>query len=195
MRKGIRLPTVLLFVLVVLYAALLLRSPAPQSPRPDTTAVDHLLELMQRRLALMHDVARWKWNHQQEIADPAREQAFLEAMADKAKEKGVDQDLVRRCFRAQIEAAKLIQQAEFDAWKAEQRGPFADVPDLQKELRPRIDALSQELLDALIKAQSTLKNKQTAAKVRERARTIMTDVPEDVRQQAIAPLMEPVAGP
>src|SRR4051794_39872895 len=48
-------------------------------------AVVHLLDLMSQRLLLMHEVARWKWNTGKPIADPAREQAFLEQVAQNGR--------------------------------------------------------------------------------------------------------------
>lgn len=187
MRRGIRLPTVLLFALAVFYVGLLLMS--PERPPRDATPIDRLLGLMHQRLVLMHDVARWKWNQKQAIADPAREQTFLDAIEARAKDKGLDPAWVGRFFRAQIEAAKLVQQTDFETWKAEQRGAFDSVPDLQKELRPRIDELSQELLDALAAAKPALQRERGT--IAERARTIMGDLPADVRQTAAAPLTDP----
>lgn len=188
MRRAIRLPTVLLFALAVFYIGLLLKS--PERPTTGPVPIDRLLSLMQQRLVLMHDVARWKWNAKQAIADPAREQAFLDSIQAKAKEKGLDPEWVGRFFRGQIEAAKLVQQADFDTWKTEQRDAFDKVPDLQKELRPRIDALSQELLDALAAAKPTLQKKAGQQTIAARARTVMADLPADVRQTAIAPLTD-----
>src|SRR5260370_42672112 len=42
------------------------------APRPDLTKIDRLLRLMEQRLALMHDVARWKWNTSKPITDAQR---------------------------------------------------------------------------------------------------------------------------
>jgi hypothetical protein len=39
----------------------------PDGPGRDLVALDRLLRLMAQRLALMHDVARWKWNARQPV--------------------------------------------------------------------------------------------------------------------------------
>ena len=41
----------------------------PAAPRRDLATLDRLLRLMERRLALMHEVARWKWNAGQPVTD------------------------------------------------------------------------------------------------------------------------------
>ena len=52
-------------------------------------------------------------------------------------------------FVAQLEAAKRLQREHFDKWRAAKQGPFDKTPDLAKELRPQIDAVSREMLAAL----------------------------------------------
>lgn len=121
-------------------------------PSPAATesvaAADALLELVRERLLLMHDVARWKWNAKQPISDPEREKVLLAELERRGVEHRLAPDEVRSFMRAQIEAGKLIQQADWRRWEAEGREAFADAPDLQTELRPKIDRLSQRLLEA-----------------------------------------------
>lgn len=130
----------------------------PVTPRPiqvephPNPAVEQLLQAQVRRLELMHDVARWKWNSGHAIEDPAREKALLQAILPQCKAAGLDVEFARSFFRAQIEAAKVVQEEDFRAWKASSQGPFADVPDLTTQLRPQIDASTQELVAALARA-------------------------------------------
>jgi hypothetical protein len=42
------------------------------------------------RLALMHDVARTKWNTKRSVGDPRREQVLLREMEEKGQEYGLD---------------------------------------------------------------------------------------------------------
>lgn len=195
MRRNIRLPTLLLLGLVVLYLFLLLgRGPGERATPPKATteqALDRLLDLMQERLALMHDVARWKWNQKKPIADPEREQAFLDAMQTKAREQNLDPDYVRSFFMAQIEAAKLVQEADFKTWEEEKRGPFADAPDLNETLRPKIDQLSQDLLAALTKARPWSLDASQRQLLSERVPNKMQGIDADARQRAVAPLFKP----
>jgi chorismate mutase len=125
--------------------------PLQVGPHPNH-AVERLLQAQVRRLELMHDVARWKWNQGQAIEDPAREEALLQVILPQCEAAGLDMDFARPFFRAQIEAAKQVQEEDFQAWKAVNQGPFADGPDLTTQLRPQIDASTQELVAALARA-------------------------------------------
>lgn len=156
----------------------------------DQVVLDRLLHFMQQRLLLMHDVARWKWNQKQAIADPKREQAFLESMQVKGQARGLHEEFIRSFFRAQIEAAKQVQEDDFQRWQAEGRGPFTDVPDLAARQRPRIDAASNELLAALEAAQPLLENTAARRQLAARAMAVLTGdgITEEVRHLAIQPL-------
>src|SRR5262245_2970129 len=95
-----------LLVLVVLAGC---RQPAPPPLPADTTSVDRLLTIMNERLALMHEVARIKWNEKKPIEDPIRERELLEVMAKTGAAMGLDPHEVRWFLASQIEAAKIIQ--------------------------------------------------------------------------------------
>jgi len=156
----------------------------------DHVVLDRLLQFMRQRLLLMHDVARWKWNQKQAIADPKREQAFLESMQARGQAHGLKDEFVRSFFRAQIEAAKQVQEDDFQRWQAKGRGPFTDVPDLSTQQRPKIDAASNELLAALEAAQPLLEDMKARHQLAALAATILTGdgITERVRQLAIQPL-------
>jgi chorismate mutase len=128
-------------------------APAPAAAKVATDpAIDRLLGLMRDRLAVMHDVARRKRADRSPIEDPDREAALLRDVADRGGALGLDPATTRAFFAAQIEAAKLVQRADFRRWEAEPRGPDAEAPDLVGVLRPRIDALNRDLLAALAQA-------------------------------------------
>jgi chorismate mutase-like protein len=109
-----------------------------------------LIARVMERLELMHDVARWKWNAQKPIDDPDRETALLARVVIQATNRGIDADEARAFFQDQFAAAKILQRADFDQWNREGQGPFEDVPDLATVQRPRIDAATEKLLDALV---------------------------------------------
>src|SRR5262249_8221983 len=96
----------------------------PLLPRRDPAALDPLLRLMQQRLTLMHEVARWKWTAGQPVTDAERERELFHSVVERGRGKGLDPDLVRSFFAAQLEAARLVQQADFDRWKANKQKPF-----------------------------------------------------------------------
>ena len=102
--------------------------------------------------------------------------------------KGLDPELVRSFFAAQMEAARLVQQADFDRWKANKQKPFADTKSLA-ELRQRIDQLNSELIDALAEVRPWLWGQSVQQALPQRAEEILTgDDLAGVRETAIAPL-------
>jgi chorismate mutase len=144
----------------------------------------------------MPEVARWKWNQQRPIADPARERELLAGLAECGKEHRLDPKLVRSFFTAQIEAAKLIQQTEFDRWKAEKRERVRSDIDLPT-LRRRIDRLNAELLVALAEAAPSLSQPRIQKSLARRAEEVLSGagIDQAVRQAAVAPLRRPGQAP
>src|SRR5262245_12059859 len=75
------------------------------APWPDLAILDRLLGLMQQRLTLMHEVARWKWNAGQPVRDAEREREVLHSVVEGGRRKGLGPELVRslpknrRCAR------------------------------------------------------------------------------------------------
>lgn len=96
---------------------------------------------MRDRLALMHDVARTKWNKKTPVGDDKRDQAVLQEMQARGEEYGVEPEFTRAFFAAQIAAARLVQEADHARWQAEKRGAFADPPEMAL-LRMRIDGIN-----------------------------------------------------
>ena len=183
----------------VLVAALAgCRPPTPVAPTDEiaprqaqtANSVDDLLALMRDRLLLMHDVARWKWNERLPIADPEREQQLLSDLAERGLVYGLDPEQTTRFMAAQIEAGKLVQQADFDAWKRRGTDKFPNARDLKADLRPRIDELSGRLLAELAKLNSAA-NSMSAAQIEQRAREILSGegIDDDVRRTALRPLL------
>lgn len=138
----------------------------------------------------MHDVARAKWTTKAPVADSVREEALLRQVETKARAAGLDPAWARAVFAAQIEASKLIQQADFRAWTAAHRGPIADAPNLARDLRPRIDAVGKSLIEALAQCRSTLRAPTSRALLRRRAdrKLVGPGIDERVRSVALKPL-------
>jgi chorismate mutase len=164
------------------------RADVSVAPGRDLAELDRLLRLMGRRLALMHDVARWKWNAGAPISDPGRERESLQVVVDRGRVKGLDPDLVHSFFAAQIAAARLVQQGDIDRWEAEGRRAFAGATSLAV-LRQQIDHLNGELIDALAEVQPRLSASVMQRALPQRAEEILTgEGPAGVRETAIAPL-------
>ncbi len=75
----------------------------------DRDELDHLLDLVVRRLAFMPPIAVWKAARGLPIEDPERERTVLEAAARTAAEFGLDPAPVREWFALQIDLAKAVQ--------------------------------------------------------------------------------------
>ena len=169
-------------------------TPAPPAAAEVVTdpAFDRLLGLMRDRLAVMHDVARRKWADQSPIEDPGREATLLRDVADRGNALGLDPSTTRAFFAAQIEAAKLVQRADFRRWDADPPTPDSEAPDLVGVLRPRIDALNRDLLAALAQAVPRLRSDEDAsARLRARADELLAGdgIDAAVRAAAIRPIL------
>ncbi len=105
--------------------------------------------LVDERLSLMPDVARYKWNQQAAIEDLPRERALIESVRGLAAARGLSPDRAAAFFEAQIEASKVIQRELFAQWQAAGQGRFETVVDLATQIRPRLDALNPSLLEGL----------------------------------------------
>ena len=111
--------------------------------------VDQLLLLIQKRLAVMHEVARTKWNQNLPIEDKVREQQILMDLAKQANQFNVDEKWIVSFFQAQIKAAKEIQKNDFAFWKQQGVYKFEAVLSLKDELRFYIDQINQEMMALL----------------------------------------------
>lgn len=153
--------------------------------------VDALLAAMHRRLRLMPDVARAKWNEGRPIRDAQRETALLDRLASEAAEHNLPAAEVRRFFAAQMEAARLVQENLFEDWNAGAQGAFTDAQDLRKTLRPRVDQASTELLTAYARLHPHLRQPEVRERLHARADEVLVGegINDTVRNIALQPLL------
>ena len=118
-------------------------------------AIDRVVELVDRRLALMPEVAAIKFQQQKPIADPAREREVIEQSVAAARAMNLDGEAARAFFFVQILMARAVQSHLFERWRSRTEEPPA-ARDLVKELRPQLDALGRELLPAVYLASAAL---------------------------------------
>lgn len=153
--------------------------------------VDKLLQLIQQRLLIAHDVARWKWNHKRPIEDRQREQQLLDKLQKQAIDYGLQPDAVSAFFAAQITAGKLIQTADFQIWQRQGVKSFTNVPDLNQNLRPLLDKLNTDFLAVLTDMNAVLSCSLVQELIKSRAQIIIRGdgINPTVRRTAIAPLL------
>ncbi|MFF4909617.1 chorismate mutase [Streptomyces sp. NPDC001260] len=100
------------------------------------------------RLATADLVAAAKWGTDSPIDDPAREQQVLDTVATQAQRIGADPDEIRRVFRDQIEANKLVQRGLFAEWTAHPDRAPTTKPDLNV-VRQTINRINTDLVRSL----------------------------------------------
>lgn len=157
-------------------------------PAADTDKIDRVLILIQQRLAYMNDVARNKWNSGAPIEDLPREREIIDTLGRQAADYRLDAAIARNFFRAQIEASKIIQHARFAEWRTRNQPSFADIPDLRDHIRPALDALTPQLMQALAAAIPALQA-GNAAWVKSRADALVGNTDAAARDEAISPLL------
>jgi chorismate mutase len=113
-----------------------LGGPAPRSD------LDHLIDLLARRLALMPEVAFAKRAQRLPIEDPAQEERVLAGAERAALRSGLDPERMRALFRTLIELGKRVQDRAADA-------SGRRTLDLAAELRPELARLSPRIAEAL----------------------------------------------
>jgi len=167
-------------------------NPPAQTKNDEALAqTERLMNLMQQRLKLMKDVASAKWQAKQTGADPKREQELLDQLVEQGKKLGLSADAVRGFFTAQFDAAKQIQQSFFDTFQKD-KVELKNVPDLQKDLRPKLDQVSQDLLATFAQLQPHLSNPAVQQRLRDRASALLAGdgITEAVRNRALEPLVK-----
>ncbi|MFL4945868.1 chorismate mutase [Streptomyces sp. MMS24-I31] len=119
----------------------------------DGQLLEPVVSLAAARALMADKVAAAKYGTGTPIDDPVREQQVLDSMAGRGQAMGLDPADVRRVFRDQIEANKLVQRQLFRLWDTGVLPPPTDRPSLA-EIRPVIDRLNGDLLAALADAGS-----------------------------------------
>jgi cyclohexadienyl dehydratase len=134
---------------------------APQFVAEDA-AVERIMELADQRLAVMPAVAAVKWQTHAPIYDPPRENAVIQRAQDLATPMGLVSDPVKRLFELQARLAREVQGALHEQWKAHGFSYSEPVTTLAA-LRPRLDGLTTDLLQAVYLAAPVLQRDEFEA--------------------------------
>jgi chorismate mutase-like protein len=104
--------------------------------------IDHLSDLLARRMAFMPLVAGAKAKAGLPIEDLPRERIVLDATVQSARSSGLPEAPVRDLFALQIELAKAVQRRKSEATELE----------LQSQIRSALNELGERILSALAQA-------------------------------------------
>lgn len=141
------------YVVAVLLIAASVGHAAPVIVTAPEDEVAEVFSLVQARLALMRSVAAWKFANDAPVTDAAREQRVLNATVAAAGRLGIDAASARELFSLQIQLAREVQEHFISIWRQQaSSGEPRDlnpVRDLNKELRPELDRLGDQLLRAV----------------------------------------------
>lgn len=144
MYTPLRLPHLLLCALSCLIAS----GAQADASAPPPASLQPLLATMNERLYMGDQVALSKWDSRRPIQDSAREAQVIANARKQALSRQLNPDEVAELIAAQIEASKLVQYGLLAQWQAAGKAPDLPRPDLEKEVRPRLDELQKRLLQA-----------------------------------------------
>jgi hypothetical protein len=108
-----------------------------------------LARLILERILLADKVAAAKFGTGRPIDDPVREHQELDRVAELSVDMGLDPRASTEFFRDQIEANKVVQRGLHALWTDHPELRPSARPDLTGEIRPRLDALTTQILDGL----------------------------------------------
>lgn len=104
-----------------------------------------VMGLMAERLRLAREVAWVKHQNSLPIHDPEQESAVTAKLVRQGERAGIEEALVLRFVRSQMEASRLEQEAWMSRWRKGEPLPDGEPPSLES-LRTRLDRLSSLLL-------------------------------------------------
>ncbi|MET0263658.1 MAG: gamma subclass chorismate mutase AroQ [Rariglobus sp.] len=123
------------------------------SSTKDEPLHSRLVKGMAARLEIAREVAWTKAQTGAPVLDVDREKALLAALVKQGEAAGLSRDRVEKFFSAQIAASREVQTELLAAWAAGTAERPRTAPlDLRTQIRPRLDSLSNELIEALAAA-------------------------------------------
>lgn len=137
------------FSVISAFMVLIMAGCATPDATTPTAGDSPLANGLVRRLALADQVAWVKFQNQAPVLDAARESQVIERAVQSATTAGVDPALVTRFFKAQMLASRIRQHELITGWNHGGSLPSWGPVSLQYHIRPVLDQLTGELIDAL----------------------------------------------
>jgi cyclohexadienyl dehydratase len=114
----------------------------------EDSEVQRIFELADQRLAVMPAVAAVKWQTKAPIYDPPRESAVIQRAADLGAPMGLAAESLKHLFELQARLAREVQTTLHEEWNAHGFPNSQPVTPLAA-LRPKLDALTTEIIQAV----------------------------------------------
>ncbi len=121
-------------------------TPASKSSYHPTLPQKRMVELMGNRLDLASQVAWVKFRDTLPVYDPKREAELLAGLVSKGEAKGVPALQVEAFMKAQMAASRAIQKTLIRSWSRGGTLPAYPPFDLKRDIRPKLDAISDEMI-------------------------------------------------
>lgn len=137
---------VLTWIGTALAAGTALADPARFST--EDSEVQRIFDLADQRLAVMPAVAAVKWQTKAPIFDPPRETAVIQRAADLGAPMGLAAEPLKHLFELQARLAREVQTTLHEDWQAHGFPSSQPVTPLAA-LRPKLDALTTDILQAV----------------------------------------------
>jgi chorismate mutase len=118
----------------------------PLAPSPVET---RLIDAIAHRLEIAREVAWIKYLDDRPVRDPEREAAVLDSITARAAARGLNPQVVKQFFAAQIAASRVQQERWIHLWKRGAPLPSYAPRGLRSGVREDIDLLNEDLLDTL----------------------------------------------
>jgi chorismate mutase len=133
---------------VAMLASCPVSSKAYDSPGVDGPLVA-LIDAAAYRISLADQVALTKWDSGKAIEDLPREKIVIDNAVRQAALRGLSTERTADVFADQIEANKLVQYGLLAQWERAGKAPIDPRPDLARDIRPKLDALQDKLIEGL----------------------------------------------
>ena len=106
----------------------------------------NILYLIQKRLDIMHEIAKYKWNNSIDIIDKKREKYQIDELIEISKSYNIKKEKIIYFIKYQIYLAKNLQINLFKEFKKQKIKKFKNVKSLEKELRLEVDQINKLLI-------------------------------------------------
>lgn len=159
--------------------------------KEDKACIQELFSLLQHRLQIARDIAKWKWNYRLPIDERDKEKKLMKEILRQALEENIDMQLCTSVIMSQIIAAKAVQIESFEEWIKNHTGllpcPASDLLTLEKNMLK----LDRKIIHHLMQLYSLFDRQDFFSYIALNAIEIFPEgqISEELREQIIRPFL------